>query len=685
MFLCSASEATSAFRSNNQEANVDEADFVQSDGKFLYAAYGDVLLAWDIKNGKIVANITMPAVEYTPYNVIYSSTGEIITDGDNVTNSTMNQNVSSDDAFNTYDAMYGYYKPKAQIQSLLLADNRLAIVISGYGGSGFQNGNPNFKPKVMYDYLATRVQIYDTSALATSGGKLKLLNETDINGSFRDGRVIGSNVHLVTVASFNTYSLLNDPLSKWQPTFMDLSNDEYVAAAIKLAEEKLIPTFVDQLVEEMFVNGKIDLAQVSLLQSQLTNNTVYMDQYMYGQEILNYLTQVVSFDLSDTLSNNLTLSLAGAFQSSSWGYIYATEEMLVVTVNGYNWDLSLGGSSETTYLLGFKLDGASSTPYAVGSIDGYLRSQYSVDIHDGYMRLATTVETILPYNESATSEFFQSQVTLTRNFITILEIPSVVNDTLGELKVVGQTKSFGKDGEVLTSVRFFDDIAYCATFEVIDPFYVVNLTDPLNPKVVGELENVTGFSSYLHPMNSANTVMLAVGQEANASTGIYSGLQLTVFDASNPIKPVTLQRYTVETEQYGTSNSEAEWNFKAFQYLSLGDDSGIVIIPVRIIGESTTLANFNFYYGGLVIFDGFVVFDVSSTGITERIRISHVNSADTTGCYSNANLPSRSFAYVGNIMTLKGHTVVSTNLGTGDQKWNLTLPTPEDPNECMYW
>ena len=684
MFLCSASEATRTFRSNNQEANVDEADFVQSDGKFLYAAYGDVLLAWDIKNGEIVANITMPAIEYTPYNIVYSTTGEIITGGDNATNGAMNQNVSLDDAFNMYDAMYGYYKPKAQIQSLLLADNRLAVVISGYGGSGFRYANPNFKPKVISDYLATRVQIYDTSALATSGGKLKLLNETDINGSFRDGRVVGSNVHLVIVASFDTYTSLSDPLSRGQPDFIDLSNDEYVTAAIKLAEEKLIPTFVDQLVEEIFVNGKIDLARVSLLQSQISNSTD-TDQYIYGQGILNYLTQVVSFDLSETLSNNFTLSLAGAFQSSYLGNIYATEEMLVVTADGYNWDLSLGGLSQSTYLLGFKFNGASSTPYAVGSIVGYLIGQFSVDIHDGYMRLATTVETNLPYNESATSEYFQNQGMLNQNFITILEIPSVVNDTLGELKVVGQPESFGKDGEKATSVRFFHDIAYCATFEVISPFYVVNLTDPLNPKVVGELENVTGFSSYLHPMNSANTVMLAVGQEANASTGIYSGLQLTVFDASNPIKPVTLQRYTVETEQYGTSNSEAEWNFKAFQYLSLGDDSGIVIIPVRIIGESTTLANFNFYYGGLVIFDGFVVFDVSSTGITERIRISHVNSADTTGCYSNANLPSRSFAYVGNIMTLKGHTVVSTNLGTGDQKWNLTLPTPEDPNECMYW
>ena len=673
---------------------MDEADFVQSDGMFLYAAYGDVLLAWDIKSGKVVANITMPAVDYIPSNIVNGMTGEVITGNDDAINSTMNQNVTSDDAIHMYADKYGYYyKPKAQIQSLLLTDNRLAVVISGYGGSTLQYANPDVKPKIMYEFLATRIQIYDTSALVTSGGKLKLLNETDINGNFRDGRVVGSNVHLVTVTSFNTHSSLLDPLYKWQPTFMGLNNDEYVIAAIKLAEETLIPTFVDQLVEEMFINGKIDLARVSLLQSQLSNSSADLDQYMYGGEILNCLTQVVSFDLSESWSNNSTLSLAGAFLlPSSYGKTYATEDMLVVTADGYNWDLSQGGSTQTTYLLGFKLDGASSTPYAVGSIDGYLISQYSVDIHDGYMRLATTVQLQMPFNASAPEEYFQNQFFQNKNYITILEIPSVVNITLGEFKVVGRTESFGEDEQIFTSVRFFDGIAYCTTFQGIDLFYVVNLTDPLNPRSEGVVENVTGFSTYLHPMNSANTVMLAVGQEANATSGTSFGLQLTVFDARNPTKPVTLQHYTVEADKLGYTQSEAEWDFKAFRYLSLGDDSGIVIIPVTIIGswkqnlgDDGAGISFDLFYRGPVVFEGFIIFDVNKTGIVERTRISHVNSTDMVGCYPTTKLPARSFAYAGDIMTLKGHSVMSTNLESGTPKWNLTLPAPNDPNYCMYW
>ena len=692
---CSASKATKTFRTNNQEAAVDEADVVQSDGNFLYAAYADVLLAWDITSGEIVANITMPAIEFSPYTIVYSMTGEAIPRNNNTRNGTMNQNISSDDAFSLYGDMYdSYYKPKAQIQSLLLTDNRLAVVITGYGETSQQYPNPNVKPKIIDSSWATRLQIYDTSALVNSDGKLMLLNETDINGMFLDGCVVGNNVHLVTVVYVSTYSLLVTPLYRWHPTFVDLSKKEYVLAAIKLAEEKLIPTFVDQLVEEMFVNGNIDLVRVSLLQSQLSNSTD-TDQYMYGQGILNSLTQVVSFDMSDTLSNNLMLSIAGAFLPSNWGNIYATEEMLLVTAEGYDWDLSLGNFGQTTYLLGFKLDGSSSTPYAVGSIDGYVMSQHSVDIHEEYLRLATAIVSEMPTNKTYNEAHLYHQVMDTQNYITILKIPSNANDTLGELKVVGRTESLGKEGEVFAAARFFDNIAYCVTFRTIDPFYVVNLTDPLNPKAVGVLENVTGFNSYLYSMNSANTVMMAVGQEVDATNGILTGIQLTMFDASDPIKPVTLQRYVVETDKDGYSSSIAVMDYKAFRFLSLGDESGIVIIPLTIVGgwyESpgdddavTNGTNFDTMHNGdPQVFDGFVVFDVNKTSITERIRIPHVDTVDMMGCYPNYNLQPKSFASAGDIMTLKGHTVVSTDLDTGNQNWNLTLPVSEVPNGCLY-
>jgi hypothetical protein len=36
-------------------------------------------------------------------------------------------------------------------------------------------------------------------------------------------------------------------------------------------------------------------------------------------------------------------------------------------------------------------------------------------------------------------------------------------------------------------------------------------------------------------------------------------------------------------------------------------------------------------------------------------------------------------------MTLKGHSIVSTNLDSGLNVWNLTLGKPENTTECVYW
>eukprot|EP00978_Attheya_sp_CCMP212_P035954 scaffold159526_cov35-Attheya_sp.AAC.1 len=49
------------FGTNNQEEGVEEADVVQSDGTFVYAAYGDFLVVWRASTGEVLQKIQMPA------------------------------------------------------------------------------------------------------------------------------------------------------------------------------------------------------------------------------------------------------------------------------------------------------------------------------------------------------------------------------------------------------------------------------------------------------------------------------------------------------------------------------------------------------------------------------------------------------------------------------------------------
>jgi hypothetical protein len=79
---------------------------------------------------------------------------------------------------------------------------------------------------------------------------------------------------------------------------------------------------------------------------------------------------------------------------------------------------------------------------------------------------------------------------------------------------------------------------YLVTYRLTDPLYVLDLTDPTDPKVAGELQ-VSGYSDYLFPLT--DTLLLGVGKEAlSDGTGgdgrfaWYQGVKLSLIDVSQP-------------------------------------------------------------------------------------------------------------------------------------------------------
>ena len=216
------------------------------------------------------------------------------------------------------------------------------------------------------------------------------------------------------------------------------------------------------------------------------------------------------------------------------------------------------------------------------------------------------------------------------------------------------------------------------TFLQTDPFYVLDL-NPADPSVLGELE-INGFSEYIHSINDDNTLLVAVGQEADVN-GTVLGVKIALFNATDPASPKEISSAAVELEEGTWSSSQVSWDYKAFRWLSLANANGVVILPVRIDAAWTdtgppTTGNF----------DGFYVYNVSpKDGISLRFKISHVDSADFYGCYWGSNLPQRSMVFNGNVTTLKGHSVVSTDLDTGKETWAFDLPKPADQNFCHSW
>jgi hypothetical protein len=196
--------------------------------------------------------------------------------------------------------------------------------------------------------------------------------------------------------------------------------------------------------------------------------------------------------------------------------------------------------------------------------------------------------------------------------------------------------------------------------------------NPESAKVLGALE-VSGFSSYIHSINTANTLQVTVGQEADAK-GRVLGVKISLFGAANATNPIELQNFVAEQDPLASYCSAVEWDIKAFPWLALADGVGILNMPLQIYS----------YDGGLTDnFDGFVAYDVSSSGSSERFNIPDVDLEQFYGCYNKAYLSERSFVFNVKVTTMKGHSVVSTDLDTAVKRWTLDMPNQETQIDCI--
>lgn len=149
---------------------------------------------------------------------------------------------------------------------------------------------------------------------------------------------------------------------------------------------------------------------------------------------------------------------------------------------------------------------------ASGEVAGTLLNQFSMDEYQGDLRVATTINS---FNENRQENHVK-----------------VLRPNQGVFEEIGTVSGLGID-ERIYAVRFMGPQAYVVTFRQIDPLYALDLSDPTDPKALGELK-IPGFSTYLHPVG--DNLLLGIGQEASLS-GRTEGLQISLFDTSDPTNP----------------------------------------------------------------------------------------------------------------------------------------------------
>jgi len=223
------------------------------------------------------------------------------------------------------------------------------------------------------------------------------------------------------------------------------------------------------------------------------------------------------------------------------GTVYASAD--AVYVAGSSWG---GGTGPATTLTAFSL-GDRIEHLASGSVAGFVSNQFAMDeAADGTFRIATQTGW---WGRSASSAVHVLG-RRGREFVTLGSVTGIA------------------PGEDLKAVRFIDDHAYVVTFLQVDPLFVIDLSDPRNPRITGELK-IPGFSSYLHPMEDGR--LFGIGQGDTWNTG-----KLSLFDVSDPAAPAEVDAVTLGGAE-GWTSSEAAWDHHAFSWFAT---HGLLAVPV---------------------------------------------------------------------------------------------------------
>jgi hypothetical protein len=158
---------------------------------------------------------------------------------------------------------------------------------------------------------------------------------------------------------------------------------------------------------------------------------------------------------------------------------------------------------------------------------------------------------------------------------------------VSELPNENRPEEIGKPNEALYGVRFLGDRAFAVTFEQIDPLYVIDLQDPGDPFIAGEL-TVTGFSDFLHPVN--DDLLLGLGIDENSS------IKLELFDVSNITQPMSLG-----SELLGGSGSYSEARYDRHAFTYQADVNGVdrLTIPAEVYTSDGS----GFAESGLFLFE----------------------------------------------------------------------------------
>jgi hypothetical protein len=261
--------------------------------------------------------------------------------------------------------------------------------------------------------------------------------------------------------------------------------------------------------------------------------------------------------------------------------VYVSPRTLYAASATYEFDIAsdttgiLPRGRTTTDIHAFALEQGGLRALGSGRVDGYLnRNPDKAPFRFGENDRHLAVMTVHP------------QGALGMQRLTVLTPSTVAPALLRTVSVLpnrNRPAPIGKPNEILYGTRFVGDRLYAVTFLQTDPLYVIGLSDPTDPRILGEVE-LPGFSDYLQPMPQGR--LLGVGLGARPASGIgdgqfawFTGVQLSLFDVSDPTRPRVLQQFDVGKRGSATA---AMQHHHGFTWLLKLDGSIEFSLPIRV-------------------------------------------------------------------------------------------------------
>jgi len=654
--LSSSSQGSTDYSTTNvQVAGVDEADIIKNDGKYLYVAsagngyygYSRYYGSYGESNGTVRIIDAYPASSMSVVSTITvnGTVGELFIDGNKLV------------VFGT---------KRVPIEPTPIPDS--GVVIDSPSGSGSSAGvsskmvaMPGYYP--YYSYTTQQfVRVYDI----TNKSNPVQLKEISLEGSYVTSRMIGNKV----------YALVNQQANYDHP--IPLYYENGIKREVGLSSISVVDCPDTWYQYAFFLTIDLDALSKEVSKSvvllggsqnvyvSMANAYVTSIEYTYSPTWDKYYPFIAPLD--PALQANITaidsqnistwrkdkLKFAAYY---AWFYNQSQEvrdsletKLRTTAADVVSSQFAPDYGTERTSIHRFAL-GSTVEYQASGYVPGHALNQFSLDESDGYFRIATTSGRVTQMGGNTSNDVYVLAPNLT---------------------VVGSLTGLAP-GESIYSARFMGSRAYLVTFKKIDPLFVIDLSNPNAPALLGKLK-IPGYSDYLHPYDE--THLIGIGKDAQPSeTGDFSwyqGVKLSLFDVSDVANPREVANYKIGDR--GT-DSEALRDHKAFLFSKQND---LLVIPITLaeLNASKYASTEAFQYGEFT-FQGAYVFNLTvGSGFQLKGRVSHADATSLlkTGDYFPACSNVVRSAYIGETLyTVSQSKVLANDLSTMQSTSGLTL------------